>query len=355
MSLERIHKLVQHDTKPPAPVIELLKKTLIGTEGTLYQLLDTEQKIHSLSEPHFISIERNGKAIGNVTICKRDILLNGKTAHSLYIRYFAFDTLFQGGSKKGNSNSNFHAYFKALFETTNMNPVQPQFGKTLYWAFIDPQNLRSFNMNKRFGFETIGTFTTKAFSRITPKLNGVERLASKDQPEVLSAIQEFYRDYQFFSTVHLFENENYFVLKDKGEIICGIQANPVHWRIKSLPGFTGKLMLKCAAYIPGIRKLINPNSYRFLATEGLFWKPGHEDKVASFLEGVLAASRHHSLLIWTDNHNKRLEGLAIRWGLIQKIKKDNPIHIVARFNDYSSKEIDTIRDAPKYLSGFDMT
>lgn len=353
--LERVHKLIKRATVPPQSVIDLLKSTLIGTEGTLYQLLDTETKIHQLNQPHFIYFERNGKAVGNVTICEREVTLNQVQKPTLYLRYFAFGQIFQGGTKQGNSNSGFHTYFKALFETSNFNPVIPKQEQSVYWAFIDPENLRSFNMNKRFGFQTIGQFQTTAFSRSNPKSYPVERLAKSDRAEVLTKINAFYEGYQFFSDVHLFKQDNYFVLREKGEIICGIQANPVHWKIKSLPGFTGKMMLKFAPYIPGIKQVINPENHRFLATEGLFWQPGYANRVRELLEGVLAATHHNSLLIWTDMNSQLLVDLKIKWGIIERIKKNNPVHIVAKFNGYAKKEVDAIKNAPKYLSGFDMT
>lgn len=353
--LERIHQLIKRDNTPPASVVELLEQTFIGTKGTLYQLLDTRQKIASLHLPHFIYIERNGKAIGVAAFCERIISLNHIEAPSFYIRYFAFDKIFQGGATKRTGHSNFHHYFKALFDTSNLDPVYPTFEKRMFWAFIDPENIRSFNMNEKFGFQTIGSFNTTAFSRVNPKNRGVERVLNADQPEILNELNRFYQNFNFYSTVHLFEKDNYFILRHEGEIVCGIQANPVHWRIKSLPGLTGKFMLRFAPYIPRIRKLINPKNHQFLATEGLFWKEGCEHHIGRLLEGALALTQHHSLLIWTDDSNPMLKRLKLKWGFIQKMKVDNAIKIVAKFNHYSPEEVFQIKKQPKYLSGFDMT
>lgn len=354
--IERIHQLIKRSKTPPDSVIELLDGTLIGTEGMLYQLLDTRTKIHELVNPNFLYLERNNKAIGNITICERNIQLNGAPQPSLYIRYFAFDTIFQGGSDKGKANSSFHEYFKQLFETSNMDPAKPEKEKSIYWAFIDPENLRSFNMNERFGFETIGTFNTKSFSRVNPKLvESVERMNETDRSMVLSLIKDYYQDFNFFSDVHLFDHNNYFVYKDKGEIVAGIQANPTRFKIKSMPGFSGKILIKLLPFIPRLRKLIHPSEHKFLATEGIFWKAGHENKIEDLLEGVLHQTNHNSLLIWTDHQNKMLDNLKIKWGTIQKIKKDNEINIVAKMNGFDSDEIEKIKSSKKYLSGFDMS
>ena len=335
--LERIHQLVKHATYPPESVIQLLEQTCIGTKGTLYQLLYTRQKIKRLHSPHFIYLERNEKAIGTVTLCERDVHLNGLQTPTVYIRYFAFDQLFQGSSNQSRGRSSFHSYFKALFDTSNFDPIQPQGNKQLYWAFIDQENARSFNMNVNFGFRTIGSFKTKVFSRVHPKKKGVERITEEDQKEVLSSLQTFYKDFNFYSPIHLFEDHNYFVIRHQGEIVCGIQANPVHWRIKSLPGLTGRLMVRYAQFIPRIRKLIHPNDHLFLATEGLFWKEGFEHFIEPLLEGTLALTKHHSLLIWTDDQNTLFDSLSIKWGFIQRMKADNVVKIVGKFNSYTDR------------------
>lgn len=353
---ERIHKLIQHSTQAPKSVINLLNKTTIGTAGSLYQLLDTEQKIHKLHQPNFFYLERNNKAIGNVTICKRNIQLNKESTKGLYMRYFAFDQVFQGGQQKGNSTSQLHNYFKAFFNTSNFDPINPKQEKSVYWAFIDPQNVRSHNVNERFGFENIGSFSTTAFSRVQPKKQqNVEILKSEDQANVRDLARSFYKDFQFYSECHLFEDNNYYVLRVNNEIVAGVQANPVAWKIKSLPGKKGEFLVKYAHKIPRLKKLINPNHHRFLATEGLFWKKGFENKVQELLEGVLHLSGHNSLLIWTDEQNTMLDELPMKWGFIQKTKENNPINIVANFIDYSQVEVDQIRQGKKYLSGFDMT
>lgn len=170
----------------------------------------------------------------------------------------------------------------------------------------------------------------------------------------MGLIKEFYTGFQLFSPIHLFENNAYYLRRINGEIVCGIQANPVHWKIKKLPGLSGKILLKFAPKIPRLKKLINPNNYQFLATEGIFWKKGFESEVSNLLEGILHETNHNSLLLWTDTQNLMLKKLPIKWGFIQKIKADNLISIVAKCNGYSKQEIEAIKNAPKYLSGFDM-
>lgn len=350
--------LVQHSTIAPASVVELLKQTLIGTEGSLYQLLDTEQKIHQLDQPHFFYIERHQKAIGTITICERPVTLENKTILALYIRYFAFDPAYQSNATTTNRirNSVLDQHWKRILDTGNLSQTEPGKKTTFFWAFIDPQNLRSFNVNERFGFETIGTFQTIAFSRFFLKKNeNVSRLEKTRRSEVLEKIKSFYAGYSFFSEVHLFEWDNYFIYTHNGEIVAGIQANPARFRIISLPGIKGKLMVKLLPLMPLMKRIINPKENKFLATEGIFWLPGHEDKIEKLLEGVLAKTGYHSLLIWEDNQSGKVKSLPLKWGALQRLKKNNTINIVAKFIDLHPGVVEHIIKSPKYLSGFDMT
>ena len=353
----RLANRIQHATVAPQSVIDLLKNTLIGTEGSLYQLLDTSEKIHRLDQPHFFYIERHQKALGTVTICERNVNLTHHVKQGLYIRYFAFDPMFHGsGNKARERNSIFDQHWKKIFETGNLNDTESDIKSTFFWAYIDPQNLRSFRMNERFGFESAGSFETIAYSRFRPKKSmDVSRMRSDEKSETLAMIRDFYKDYCFFSDVHLFEQDQFFVLKKDGKIVAGIQANPARFKIISLPGLGGKIALKLFPALPFMRSIIYPAENKFLATEGLFWLPGYAHCVDELLAGVLAEMNHHVLMIWEDKTSHRIKSLKLKWGLLQRIKKNNEVNIVLKTVNLPPHEEKILRSAPKYLSGFDMT
>ncbi len=350
-----IHELIKRSKLPSESLIELLSKTLIGTEGTRYQLIDTPKKIQKLNNATHIYLERNGRVLGNATFCKRQIRLNQDYELAYYIRYVAFERLFQSGAKLSNGNSKLHRYFRELCSTSNLNLQSSEFKRSIYYAYIDPQNLRSFNLNRALGFESIGYFKTTVFSRLRPKKQEVSLLTKNELNFVSKLSDEFYADHSFYDQKSPLETSNFYVLKLDGEIIAGIRANPVHWKIKELPGFTGHFLVKIGPYIPLLRKLINAKNYRFLATEGLFWKKGHEAFVTDLLEGVLYQTGQNSLLLWTDNHSDLLNQLHVRWGFIQKIKQDSEVHIVAKLNHYTAAEKNDLINSKKYIRGFDVT
>jgi len=358
---EHLSKLIKHSTTATNEVIDLLSDISIGTDGAKYSHLHTPKKINTLYRPHFFYLSRHQKALANVTICERPIYIKNQLIDSFYIRYFAFAPTIQRGSfksKKTNKTTFFDTYLKTLFSTSNLNLEQPEYQPSLFWAYIDPHNNRSLNMGARFGFKTIGYFKTYGFSRFYPKLSkNVSRIKTSEQTEIKSKIKAFYKDYALFSDVHLFKNNDYFVLKNQGKIVAGVQTHNVHWRIDALPGLKGKLAVKLLPYIPFVNRIINPKSYQFLAVEGLFWIDGYKHQLQELLEGVLAIQQKNSLLMWFDDADYKMVNAieSLNLGLIQKIKTDNSIEIVAKFNQFDETLKQSILNTKKYISGFDTT
>lgn len=357
---EKLKNIVTHTHEPDEAILDLLTNTTIGTNGAKYQHLHTAKKIHTLHKPHYITIRRNKRAVGSMTVCERPMFVKKQKIESLYVRYFSFATLFQSSGKqtKKKRQSIFEKYLKELFTTSNMNVYTPENKPSVYWAFIDPENNRSWNMAERFGFETIGHFSTYAFSRFFPKKSElVGRIKTSEVESVWQNIQEFYKEYTNLSKIHLFENEDYYVYRENGKVVAGIQVFDVHWRIDAMPGVKGKLLVNILPYIPFVNRIINPKNYQFLATEGLFWKDGYESKIEELLEAVLAEKNKNSMLMWFDDGDEKLisQFRSMEVGLLQKMKADNSIEIVAKFNDFNTELKEEMLTSKTYISGFDTT
>lgn len=160
MSLSSLFK-IRYEASPQ--LLDLLSKTTLGTNGAKYKHLDTRKRILEADDPLYLSLERKGRLIGNITLCRRGSMW--------YIRYFAFDSIFQTGSKQkstGRSNSflkrEIGSFFDEVFEGAHSVEKPDSF-----YAYIDPKNDRSKWMSTNFGFQTVGHLATQTFSRINPK------------------------------------------------------------------------------------------------------------------------------------------------------------------------------------------
>jgi hypothetical protein len=352
------NNLLKFSSVPPDELIKLLQCTFIGTNGLQYQLQDTASKISELVQPTFVYVQRREQILGSITFCQRDLLSEIPNLTTYYLRYFAFQAFLHGKAKKRRGTSQTQAAIDELFQTSNLNLAAPEMNPSIFWAYIDPLNLRSFNMHRKHAFEEIGEFETIAFSRVSPRLKKKEIRPIREQEKeiVLELIKKHYEDYAFFTPTHIFDHDRFYVLVENGEIVAGIQANPVVWKFKSLPGTMGKLMMNLLPKTPFIKRIFNPKQHRFLATEAFFWCPGHEAHLQDFLSGVLTLTKHNSLFLWEDTKVKHIKNLPIKWGLLAKMTKDNPpIKIVAKFNRLTSAQKTKFKNQPTYLSGFDLT
>ena len=360
MSSRNLSSIFKHHTEHNSAILNLLENTTIGTNGAKYRHLHTSQKIADLHKPHYFTIFRHEKAIANITICERPMLVNNNLTDTFYIRYFAFDSAFQTKEKAREKKrpSIFQEYVLKLLSTSNLNVDEPAYAPKIYWAIVDTENTRSLQMVERYGFEKISKIDTTAFSRFKLRKQAqVSRACKSEEAEIWQEIQNFYSGYSDLSNIHLFKHHNYFVLKENGRIIAGIQANKVEWRIEAMPGVLGKFLVKALPYIPYLNRIINPNNYQFLATEGLFWKAGFEHKVKTLLEGVLYEQNCYSMLLWTDQKDIRINTILkkSKLGILQKIKSNNDVNIVAKFNNVSEGDISAMKNQTHYISGFDCT
>ena len=81
---------------PNDEAINLLKKSIYGTNGPKYIHTGQEVKIKNLKNALFFRLIKNENTIGFYCLCKRIISSNQSTYNGFYGRYLAVDATFQG-------------------------------------------------------------------------------------------------------------------------------------------------------------------------------------------------------------------------------------------------------------------
>ena len=209
--------------------------------------------------------------------------------------------------------------------------------KALIYGYIEANNIRSMNFSEQMGAETIRKFTTLIFTRISlrKRLN-IERIEKDEINSFLPELKNFYKEYSFFTTQNMFFDGNYFVYREDDQIQIGMQVHPEAWKIVDLAGKHNKIVLKLLPSLPYVRSIFNPKDFRFLALEGIFYRPGKESLLEPFLESVCKHFKTHFALTWVDSAS----GLAadmlmnIDFGIIGKSFDSFDVHVRMRFNNY---------------------
>lgn len=319
-------------------IIELLESVTLGTNGAHYRHLDTRSRIFEADRPLFLTIERNEKILGNVTFCRRD--------QNWYIRYFAFDNRFQSkGAKKSSGNSLIKREIESFFQK-----VLDQQEPVSFYAYIDPDNVKSLWMSENFGFETIARIATQSFSRVNPR-NSIRIEKLTDWNEVKLIIQSNFGNHLYYFEAQT-SKPPFYVLKDDNEIIAFAKTNAATWEIKRLPGKFGGMLTRLIPFIPRLNKIIRPKNHAFIVPEAVWVKNNDPGILEELFEGILFEEKRNLLLWWVDEKDRLYKTIQPKtdWGILHKLIGISLAHVVQRTN---SEQKRSINNQPVYTSGFD--
>lgn len=343
-----------------------LKSAVLGTPGrTRYRLTRIENKLAHMKEIYFMILRMRSQLVGSIGFNKRSIFYGEKEYQSWYIRYFYIFAPFRSREQKkekfrdpskGTSMIR-DAVLPYMKEPALLIPEEydPSI-KSLVYGYIESYNFRSLNMSGQSDAETVRKFTTLVFSRFRLKtVVEVRRLEENEIGDFKSRLRDFYRDYTFYTDENMFFNGNYFVYERDGEILAGVQVHPETWKIIDMPGRTNKLLIRIFPKLPYVRNIFNPDEFRFLAMEGIYYTEGNENLLQPLIESVCKHFKTHFALVWADVDSELMRVLNehIDFGTIGRSFDRLGVDIRVTFNNFTEEEKMEFFQKPSYISAFD--
>ena len=79
---------------------------------------------------------------------------------------------------------------------------------------------------------------------------------------MIKLLNKQYEDYTLFTTENLFKNQDYYVIKEDNEIIAGLQAYEVTWKVVNFGSGFVNMLLNILSKIPFLRKRLDPKNFR---------------------------------------------------------------------------------------------
>ena len=361
---------VNIETEPEADVQEHIRKTVLGTPGRMrYQHTSFKEKLPFLGRIFFLNLRKSGKLMGTIAFILRDTMHGAGGLRSWYIRYFSVraplrDTSFKRKRSRKEDRPQRDNLLKAAAETYFSHPDQIAEGmefkdsRSIVYAYVEKENLRSWNFSESVGFETVGAIHSTLFSRFRPRRHRAVRPAKQDEKDnILEHLRAFYRDYNMFTETNLFFNDNYLVWEENGRIVAGCQANPELWHIHHIPGFISGVFLRILSRLPFISRRINPRYLNFIAFEGIWYEEEYADRLPKLVESALAFHDLYLGVLWLDSSCRvygQMQKLG-RHGWVGRFFTSLPGDIRVRFINWGEKEKEEYRRKPCYISCFDMT
>ncbi|MBL7827473.1 MAG: GNAT family N-acetyltransferase [Saprospiraceae bacterium] len=332
----------------PESAMKFLDSIAWGNEGAVYEHKNTEEHIRHLHHPILMAIYHGERMQGTAVFCKTPVSVGIHTFPCYYIRYFAASEEIKG---KGVMKNYSIKVMEAIRANENL--------KTIFFACVEKGNYGSYKVVSSAGYERIGVMKTNGFSRFFPKISAsVEQIKlPDDRAAMLDLLRQQYREHALVQFNSLFLHDNYFVIREKGEVVAGCQMHRVHWVVNSMAGLMGKLIINVVPYIPLLNGLFNPSRFEFLAFEGIFVKPGYENRLAELFESLLAKEKLKSGMFWLGESCPIRDQILknISTGLLHAFVKDSDAYIMASFHDLSREEIHDLTARPLFASAFDYT
>ncbi|MDX2246814.1 MAG: hypothetical protein SF052_08580 [Bacteroidia bacterium] len=350
--------------KPGPQVIELLDGIVWGTPGGIrYRKSPFAEKPEELTEAKFLKLYRRDRLIATLGLMYRKIVFQNQTVHTYYFRNFAFieplRVLLEAQSagspkRKKTSASLLHQRFLALFEKggffESRHPGEP----VLFFAYVINNNARSARLIREFGFEEIRMFRTLLYSNFFPRIKeGVSLLPPERVGEMTQKLAAQYADSWQLDPAKVVNPENYYVIISEGEILAGVSARPTRWELVSLPGFSGKMITEVLPRLPFIRKGFQPDNFRFAALEGLYVRPGAENRLPELFASTCARLGLNIAMIWLDEQSREFE-MVNEWvnlGLIHRLSRNtDAVTVVGRSLNMPEEVAKKIYETAAYIS-----
>ncbi|MGB8491183.1 MAG: hypothetical protein WCE64_09000 [Bacteroidales bacterium] len=357
---------------PNDGIVEILSHAVQGSEGGLrFQLQNIPPRIAAYKDDiRFISLYKKNRITGSVGACYR-VTKQGELKYpSTFIRYLAFDSIYQSDIRwkkkakaaiKPEKDDTFKQRTLELFSKPyilNFRDVG-QTDKHIVYAFVESMNERSKNLVHQAGFEYVRSFLTVAFSRFSPKENpGVSRITtSGEKSRITALLNSYYRNYSFYYSDFAFYDDKYYVLKEGNEIIAGALAIPSTYRLYDMPGIWGWILMKVLPRTPYLKRLFRPDEFRHLVFDAVYCRKGREKELAKLFESMCASEGYNTGLFWLDDRSDLFDALrsGVRMGALNRLLNAKPGLVYVRFLNLTEKEKERFYDVPSYITGFDVS
>lgn len=359
---------IEVETSPPQELIDHMHSTTLGQPGGFrYQHLDLADRMNSPGENYFMFLRKNGNMMGSVGFVGRHTQTGGHEHDSWMIRYFSIKAPLRAVPKKRKEKADLKDENK---RTTVLGRfIQPIFAHpsqlrgeedadkpSIVYALIEKKNLRSMNFSSQMGLETIGEVASFSFSRLTPKPSlRMELLPDSEKQDMEGLLKGFYSDYNLFYSNSLFKDEGYFVIRDSGRIVAGIQEYPVTWHIVDFGSEFANGIVRMGKKIPWIRKRVDPDEAKMLAFDGIYCEPGYEDALYELMEGVLAKRQRYLAMLMMDQKSSLYKIFSERGklGPLHKVLGNFEADIRVRFINIPDSVRKLFLERPTYIPSYD--
>lgn len=360
---------VEVESSPGDELIGHMSGTILGMPGGFrYQHTDIVDRLSNLGENYFMFLRKSGKMLGSVGFCGRHTTTNGMAHDSWLIRYFSIKAPLRTVPSRKKEKEDLETssrrstvlgrFLQPIFADPSRLRADPAGDEppSVIFAVIEQKNLRSLNFSAQMGLEKVGEVANFSFSRMHPRRSArIEQLPAQDQEQMMSLLRDFYRDYTLFVPDPIFKDDQYYVIRENGRIVAGVQTYPVTWRIVDFGSGPANRVIRLVARIPWVRRRLNPEAVRLLAFDAIYCAEGYEADLYELLEGVLERTGVYvgMLMMDTDSGLYRVFSRNKKFGVLHRLLGTFVSEVRARFINIPEEVRQYYLEHPTYIPTYD--
>lgn len=325
-------------------MVSFLEETVWGTKGVLYTKHNLAAHLEGLPAPRYFSLTEDGRLIAVGLCLKKTIRVGRRQYQTIYPAALAVDPARRS-----------QGYGRLMLEAARPHVEEMLGPRGVIYGFVEAGNIRSLGLFSQASTHTLGQFHTQIFCRFFPRDDRrVEPARDAAREGLLAGLYDLYADHALLDFSDSFRLDQYFVLRERGEVVAGVQAEAWEWGILSLPGPLGLLLVRVLPRIPYLKRWFNHQQLRFLKLGNLYARPGREAEVFWLVEALLARHQVHFAMAYFDRRSpfyQRLAG-AGEFGFLSRNLVFSA-HVMAECVGLSDDEIADLTHRPLFISPLD--
>lgn len=337
---ERCLVLQRSNTYTPQ-FVEFLQGIVWGSGGGQYTMPKVADSLNRLQDPHFFSLTQNGQLVAVTSINYKTTTLQGQTYPACYSYGIAVHP-----AQRGLGLGTLMAEHRLRYGLDLMGP------KGLFYGYIEADNINSLKTITKVGSKSFGQYQALFLSRLFPRHQArVQKLDEPMKEQMVTLLSRQYGSHALTDLDQSVRGDEYYILREKEEIVAGVQCHKQQLTIKHMPGASGLFLARVLPHLPAVRRLFPERNLHFLTFGNIYGKPGREGTVFSLLEALLARHRLHFAMIYMDSRSPVYQRLAAarKFGLFHPFI-NIPVQVMGYFKGFSAGEIAAIRRQPLFVS-----
>jgi hypothetical protein len=312
-------------------IVSVLEQVVWGTDEARYTLKNVREILQHTTGFQYFLVRRNGKIVAMRADQVKTLQVNGTWEPCLYHSMAAVVPSALGrGFGRIMYGKSLDYYKRKLNE------------KGIIYAYVETGNLKSLHLSESLGYRRLGQFQVIAFSRFFPKnSSGVTLLQEHEIPWIDHLLKERYHGHLLLEKDPAIRLGSYYVLKDEEGIVAGVQADFQRWQIHSLGGFGGSVARDLLPHIPLMRRIFNPDDFRFLKWGHVYVRKGREKILFELMEAVLARQGLHTGIGYFDRRSP-VDGPLLKkqgWGVLRHLVETS-VQVLGYFQEGQYKLTD---------------